>query len=339
MSSEFAMLQYEDIPCWYDLSFDFTKPALMLNVHEDFLSKVSIPNEAPIINIMMQDYGFTSFAADLSGKEFGFNGAFKSVGIKEQFAIFSIDIPLFEKPVMKRCEACQGNGNTMFEALCPVCKGTKQERKYIPCTFCEGDNYPHCHRCAGGGKELVVDSQRHLFYEISATLAVFFQIMRQGIYTGQHTTCSFHQLLEVETSIRKEMNGAPLSGIYSIPLVNWLAGFSPNTHLSKVEKAMTCAHRKIFGKNSDLEKRDIWAALGSGNGWLNISVPGDRCGIHPTHSSYSLVNRGIQGYEFSCHNVDTPMQQLILLCGLAALCDMARKARVGFFQPTAYQHI
>jgi hypothetical protein len=31
------------------------------------------------------------------------------------------------------------------------------------------------------------------------------------------------------------------------------------------------------------------------------------------------------GFEFSCHNTDTPMQQLTILASLAALHDLVRK--------------
>ena len=45
------------------------------------------------------------------------------------------------------------------------------------------------------------------------------------------------------------------------------------------------------------------------------------CGLNPSHDHMDIG----QGYEFSCHNTDTPAQQLTLLAGLAALHDLVRK--------------
>ena len=61
------------------------------------------------------------------------------------------------------------------------------------------------------------------------------------------------------------------------------------------------------------------------NGWLSIGCSGDRTGLHP--SSFGSIGIG-RGYQFSCHNVDTSMQQLTLLVGLATLCDKVRKEMV-----------
>lgn len=52
-----------------------------------------------------------------------------------------------------------------------------------------------------------------------------------------------------------------------------------------------------------------------------LNCPGNACGIHPVIH----WEEGENGYKFSCHNVDTPMQQLTLLAGLATLHDKARQ--------------
>ena len=53
-----------------------------------------------------------------------------------------------------------------------------------------------------------------------------------------------------------------------------------------------------------------------------FDCPGNACGIHPTEVD---LRYDLGGYEFSCHNVDSPAQQMALIVGLAALHDMARK--------------
>jgi len=77
----------------------------------------------------------------------------------------------------------------------------------------------------------------------------------------------------------------------------------------------------MYGKFDDMDEMNTTAWVRD-RGWLGIGCSGDRTGLHP--SSISSMGAG-EGYRFSCHNVDTPMQQIALLAGLAALCDKARK--------------
>ncbi len=59
----------------------------------------------------------------------------------------------------------------------------------------------------------------------------------------------------------------------------------------------------------------------SENGWLSIGCPGDACGLFPSE----FKTNTLEGYNFSPHNIDTPMQVLILLCGLAELTKKIRQ--------------
>jgi len=59
-------------------------------------------------------------------------------------------------------------------------------------------------------------------------------------------------------------------------------------------------------------------------GGVVLDVPGNACGIYnPPEHDYGLPRK--EGCKFECHNVDSPMQQLTLLVGLAMLHDKARK--------------
>jgi len=113
-----------------------------------------------------------------------------------------------------------------------------------------------------------------------------------------------------------------LGGDYSVPLVNFLRSFAPGTEITEMKDAMILAHRKMFGKNDKYAIYEMEAKVAYENGWLNTSCPGNACGLNPA-DSWGLEKVG--GYKFSCHNVDTSAQQIVLIAGLAALCDKYRK--------------
>ena len=89
-------------------------------------------------------------------------------------------------------------------------------------------------------------------------------------------------------------------------------------------EAMIKTWQKMFPtkKVDKYDRYSFRASVDYENGWLNVSCPGDACGLNPANSCGGEDGRG---YEFSCHNVDSPMQQLTLIAGLAALCDKAKK--------------
>lgn len=51
---------------------------------------------------------------------------------------------------------------------------------------------------------------------------------------------------------------------------------------------------------------------------LHLSCPGNACGLDP---DWGDVDQG-QGYRLHPHNTDSPVQQLTLLAGIAALCEL-----------------
>ncbi|MBU3926062.1 hypothetical protein KJ763_02750 [Patescibacteria group bacterium] len=280
----------EDVPCWYELSFAEKIPAIILKVHEDFVKeKGAIPENAPIIEEFKEGFRFKKFSGDF-GRDFGFEGIFKFRGIKDGFYEFVIEIPKVKKDSGKKCGYCEGSGEDKF-------LGRK-------CLFCNGK-----------GKEYVYDWQNA--YSVSASFTVF--SMLSYFYEG-NTSCLKPQLLLVQTITHKDMHGGSLAGMYSVPLVKWLGSFGKHAIMIEMQKAMKRTYFHMFGKDKYLE-HDFRAYVADNNGWLNVSCPGNACGLHPQSGYIEKDN----GYEFSCHNVDTPMQQITLLAGLAALHDKARK--------------
>lgn len=89
-------------------------------------------------------------------------------------------------------------------------------------------------------------------------------------------------------------------------------------------EAMWLAHGRLVG-NDFRNSHDFRASVHNEDGWLNITCPGNGCGLNPG----SLGIDPGRGYEFSSHNVDSPHQQLTLLAGLAALHERVDQELYG----------
>jgi hypothetical protein len=290
------MLTYERIPCWYELSFRKEKPAIIFRIHKDFIAHTeSISQTAPIVMGFMSHFGFKKFSGSLAGN-FGFDDSFIFEGIKEDFAEFAVDIPTIKKYSGKKCEECNGSGKDRFLN-------------------------DECLRCEGTGKDWFYDWK--LASAISASFTTILLWMR---FPEKETSSLLPQLMTVFTVTEDEMHGGSLGGAYSVELCNWMRSLYVQNkgryEVAEMTEAMKIVHKKMFGALRFGQEHDLWAKIENDSGWLNVNCPGDACGLHPGDSYGPQKKRG---YEFACHNVDNPMQQITLLAGLAALHNKARR--------------
>ena len=103
-------IQKENVPCWYELSWDSSKESIVLRVHEDFVkSNGNISGEAPIIWGMKEEHGFNRFEGNFSGKNFGFDKSLINRGLNKGFFEMETKLPVLRKkavnfavPVMER---------------------------------------------------------------------------------------------------------------------------------------------------------------------------------------------------------------------------------------------
>lgn len=287
------MIIREDIPCWYELSFRKTKPAIILRVHRDFVkSKKIIPENNWTVVDFKKQFGFSSFVGSFDGN-FGFDNAFICEGEKEEFVEFIVEIPKVRKKTGRVCEHCKGSGK---------------------------DDYSDgCLSCDGKGEEYIYDWNKA--QAISASFTVFFNFSH---FPEKETSSSLIQLMTVQTITLKESHGGSLDGEYSIPLSNWFRQLEQRGKSEPLEaavEAMWSIYKKMINWPR-LYPRYLFRAWVHDGGRITLDCPGDACGIY-------IPPEGIQdesrGRKFSCHNVDTPAQQLTLLVGLAVLHDKARE--------------
>lgn len=318
---EFFFVERENMPCIYELSFNALVPAIAVRVHKESMARWPSLNGTPIVSHFLKSFGFSRFEDGSNGSDFGFEGVFKRIADEKEFVAFEVAVPAVKKRVKLVCSLCSGDGKSLF-GKCLKCKGQGQADKMCP--ECGGSGKDDiagvCLFCDGKGKEEHIDYQ--LAYAISASFTLFFELTALQMRKDEATSCSFSQLVLVDTITERKQHGGSLGGTYSVPLSRWLSLFEPDTEIAEMTQAMVYVWEKMFGRVDKYEGYKFYSKIACKNGWLNVSCPGDACGLHP--ADHWGPDKEM-GYKFACHNVDTPAQQIALLAGLAALCDRARK--------------
>lgn len=292
---KFRRVFLENIPCWYELAWQKKTPAIILRVHKDFIKTVPVLSEKnPLIGKLMKDFQFSSFSGGFD-RNFGFNntlfeGTFEYTGEKDEFTEFLIRIPKVKVKTHENCRYCGGSGY--------------EEESDRECLHCDGTGIKYDYKWQPANA-------------VSASFTIFFWLANHP--DKEDTSAPFPQLMTVETITREGMHGGSLSGEISIPLRKWLISLGDGVNIPEMLQAMKKAYAQMLGVHNFDEfhfRVDVRE-----NGGFIADCPGDACGVHP--SSWYMQKE--EGYEFSCHNVDNPVQQITLLSGLAALHDKARR--------------
>ncbi len=285
MSEKIKILTYENIPCWYEISW--REPSLILRINKEFIINNRLDlAKSPIVEHYKKESKLPDFDDDFT-KDIGFGGIFKYLCEIDDFIEFEITIPKIK---------------WITETKCGDCSGTGLEEHYDgKCLFCEGTGY----KWIMEWKEIT---------KISATFSVLTTWLH---FCEIETSVSYPQLMTFETLTRQGMHGGSLNGDISIPFKAYLESLG-DIYLHEISTATKSAHNQMFGYKEFYES--------SFNSYISkgrfiIDCPGNATGLHPS----DWYDEKGKGFEFSCHNVDSPAQQLTLIVGLAVLCDMARR--------------
>lgn len=282
--------------CWYELGWDEENKAIILRIHKDYMEAFpEIPADVPIVKSLSEEFEIETFSGDLSG-DIGFGGRLKQRNKDDEFnefVEFSISLLTIKKE----------------DGDCPICKTSGVDSLF---------STEECRHCGGSGKRYSTD--RKSAFSISATFNVIFKYLSLFEFDSKETMCSLPQLMIVYVSPKTDIYDGLIGGTFSIDLVNWMSSFPIPYTIEEMVSAMKDVYGIIFGDKPDKFRR-FKASIDHKNGRLNINCPGQACGLNP---SYSQIGKK-DGYDFIPHNIDTPLQPLILLAGLAALHDKARK--------------
>ncbi|HEY4509030.1 MAG TPA: hypothetical protein VJC13_01960 [Candidatus Paceibacterota bacterium] len=283
------MIVRDRIPCWYELSFR-AAVGIVLRIHQDFATNATpIQPSAPIVQQFKRDFGFKKFGG-VFGHDLGYEHSLKFLGQVGQFLEYHIPASLCRKVTTKLCRRCKGLAEDENTAT-------------GKCLWCDGE-----------GREVVIDYAEA--YAVSASLTTLLLLMS---FPEIETSSPNPQLMTVQTMTVREQHGGSLHGEYSTVLVEFLRTMG-QSQIPEMVIAMQEVHKMMEGRMADYHRHSFSAYTLGNEGCLNVSCPGDACGLNPGHMSIQEGN----GYKFSCHNVDQMIQQMTLLGALAALHDLAR---------------
>lgn len=282
---EYKDLTRETLPCWSKLSWMPAPAIISIWIHDDLIHPLDSLQSDHHVVAPLLTYG--PFMNNTH--EWGIDGTLKrSLKTDDGFHGFHLEIPLVH----------------LATGTCPHCEGNIEDDLGFECLYCNKT-----------GIQTEFDWKTlHAMSASVSLLTTFVNEFAPEIDTPAPTP----QLLSFTTHTQDMLYD--LSGTYSEMLVNWFRQIGPCL-LEEAVQAMRETHRVLFGTLEDYNDNEFRAQITSDSGWLNIAAPGNACSLNPVQ--LDIPKEG--GYEFSPHNMDSPLQQITLLAGLAALEMQARK--------------
>jgi hypothetical protein len=235
------------------------------------------------------------FLTDIE-KPWGYGGVLEPYAKKNDFEEFAVAIPQVEKDV-GRCTSCLGKKKDGYDDSCIHCNGTGRETKL-------------------DWKQIDL---------VAATLSVLSEMLLDNpdkkLLVGINTKRK--QLLSVCFSFGKERHQVRIGATLAAPFGDYLRAHSWR-EFAEVKEATKAAYVQMFpGRDKQFGDSSFQAAVHD-YGQPIINVPGDACGLYV--DGFDDCLREPSGpMNLTDHNVDGAHQQITLLCGLAALCNMARR--------------
>lgn len=264
----------------------WTEPAtISIFAHESLMREIMEPKSK--IEGFQPDHIPFSATNDHWGFGVGLKRTSKT---NDHFFGFEIELPSFKNSKKECCELCEGSG-------------------------IDPDLANECLQCEGTGHEVYYDWPTITL--VTANISLLTSLVS---YNGlkRDTPSAETQLLSFMIFAQKD--DYSIGGEYSTALVDWFRRLGEQA-LDEAEATMIKAWRAMMGSADIHNQRQIRAKVSGANGGCNISCPGNACGLDPIGIEIPKIG----GYKFSCHNLDSPVQQLTLLAGLAAVEMQARR--------------
>ncbi len=299
---ETKILKLADFPQWYDLVYDTNTSSFLVKIHKECigrLKKWSADNRM-IRSILIQaqlDDMFCPFTWDMESPTFGINGVIVRHDDTGDYLTFKIAIPLFRTFSHETCTMCDGTKRDGFE------EDTDKERA--------------CRRCDGTGKQVVMDWPA--LYKAGISLYLLLRIL--DFPPEKDTSSNLKQLCTYGLLLTGEHCG--LGGEVSPEFMRllWEKEEETESVVEQVRDAMNNASLKMYGLHST-DRKYLRATLGRK---FSLKCAGDACFVYIPYQGDNYDGRGS---SYSDHNIDNPMQALILLAGLATYTSLVRNAEV-----------
>lgn len=126
------------------------------------------------------------------------------------------------------------------------------------------------------------------------------------------------QLLNIKSfKISKDGYGNGFSVAISPRIVNWIHKQKDNNTDNPITMAMRDAYKVMGGQRISTLNAHFRQPK-----WVNLNCPGNACGLDPDNYYEESL---FAGYKLLPHNVDTPLQSIVLFTGIAAIYAAARQ--------------
>jgi len=181
-------------------------------------------------------------------------------------------------------------------------------------------------------KRLDQDNVWKQFYNISASLRACFSVLNypKDLETPQKLNILQKQLAIFDLETKVGQYGGSITVLFSISFVRWLASRyqvqkEEKLYISEVGLAMRQAQAKMLSltepppEDPKQNGMILWHSQ-----FFSLNCFGDSAGLDPSDGYRYRAEGENRGIGLTTHNVDGPIQQLILLAGIAKLCDLCR---------------
>jgi len=187
----------------------------------------------------------------------------------------------------------------------PVCRITTED-----CPECENLGYMkgNCHECHGSGKKLRYNKTNGA--ELAASTKAFLDQLANGYENWRIENPSLRITLSCEK------NKYLLSGKFQSELVEHFERYPDRHELKYTRHIMSWMYRRLWQPYSEEHWAAQWVQAHMNYGHPVLTTAGNN-NVSPKRP----VQRHDEPVEFSGHNIEDPVHQIVLFTGLVALCD------------------
>lgn len=292
-------IQYEDVPRWYHLYWGRKSQGLFICISRFFLENCKHRNYEPYFTDFCNSPRYLPLLDRcepiLGQAYFGINDSITLVEQDNHCMTYRIKIPSIVRKSNFACMRCEGTGKRQPEDLW---------------------NGEECNECQGEKTRRVSDYIQ--IDEVCASLAVFMRAIDTPLEIAD-PCMSQKQLFVLKSMAKADRNGHAVGGEVSPEFLRFLESFSTTyekqVSLLSVKEVIKKVHSLIYGK---VNEHDRFSCL-TRAGQFILYCPGNACQLFSESERKAGSKRGD---SMNCHNLDTAMQQLMLLSGMAELSSL-----------------
>lgn len=289
------LLRYDNIPRWYSLFWDTNKAGLYIKIHTFFLEHIEFKNWGPYFADIEERFRweplFEKYEPSLGKETFGINDSIVLEHSDGEWFTYRIKIPCVRQFTDRACPKCSATGKRY-----PEDRDSEEE-------------CPYCHESKNESSMVFGEIER-----VCYSLEIFLKALSMQL--GTDVPILEPQLFTIESCSGIGNHSHSVGGYMSPVAVRFLETYSDSydisDHLPEVEKVMFDAYRQILGEVRYYDESSFRCHVRGGQ--IIFVCPGNACEIHTDINRKPLDGTG---NEITCHNLDTAIQQLTLLSGLA----------------------